>query len=173
MDKQQQPEKKKRDLGLIMAIIAITINLVTVSIYIYQARIMSKQQELAAWPYLEWRSIYNEADGMSLIVRNNGIGPALVKNTEMRLSGEIMVNQDSLFIQLLGTTRFPHLVGNIENRVLPAGESVKLIQIKDGEYAEKVFHYMLDRNFEFDICFESIYGDRWKCKGLEVIEGGC
>ncbi len=53
MDKQQQPEKKKRDLGLIMAIVAISINLVTVSIYIYQARIMSKQQELA-WPYLEW-----------------------------------------------------------------------------------------------------------------------
>ncbi|MEM6526052.1 MAG: hypothetical protein AAF693_19810 [Bacteroidota bacterium] len=117
---------------------------------------MNKQQELAAWPYLEWRSIYNESDGMKLYVRNNGVGPALVKNVEMRLEETEMANLDSVFQRLMGTTRFPHLSGSIENRVLPAGESVNIITIKNVEFAERVFYELRSRKFEFDICHESI-----------------
>ncbi|MEM7107803.1 MAG: hypothetical protein AAF519_06230 [Bacteroidota bacterium] len=70
-------KKKPKDLGLVLSTVAIAINLVTVSIYIYQARIMNRPQEIAAWSYLEWRSIDNESDVMKLYVRNNGIGPGI------------------------------------------------------------------------------------------------
>ena len=170
-DTKHQGQKSKLDTGVIIGLIAIVINLITVSVYIYQARIMREQLHSSSWPYLEWLLIYNEDNGLKLELTNNGVGPALIKDAMMKLNGK-EIQPDSLFIELLGTTSFPHLTSRIENRVLSSQNSIRPFQITNHEWAEKIFLLLNSSNFEFKVCYESIYGDRWTTTGTSVIEGG-
>ena len=152
--------------------IAIAINIITVSVYVYQTNIMQLQQYASVWPYLEWRALYNQDDGFRLLVSNNGVGPALIKNQTMRLDGEEIV-LDTLFSRLLDTTYFPHLISEIQNRVLPPGESINMITIKDERWSELFAYRLSESSFEMEICYESIFKEQWICKGTEVVEGNC
>lgn len=164
---------KKLNNSMIVAVIAVVINIITVSVYIYQARIMQSQQNASVWPYLEWRGVYNQDDGYTLRVKNNGIGPALIKKATFYVGQQTMNHPDSLLVNLLGTDRFPHLTGNVENRVLPAGESILMISIKDPRLSELFFMYQNQDKFSFEICYESIYEDAWVTSGKEVRESRC
>lgn len=166
------PEKKsKLDTGVAIGLVAILINLITVSVYIYQARIMREQLHASSWPYLEWILLFNEETGLKLELTNNGVGPALIKDVDMKLNGK-QIKPDSLFIELLGTDYFPHVTARIENRVLSSQNSILPFQITNQEWAEKIFLKLDSSNFEFKVCYESIYGDRWTTTGTSVIEGG-
>jgi hypothetical protein len=160
------------DKGLFIGLFAILVNIITVTVYMYQANIMRIQQHASAWPYLEWLPSYNE-DQYSIAVSNNGIGPALIQSVELKLNGQPMPNIDAVFEVIMGTSYFPHLISTIENRVLPANASLKLFEINDDQWAGKVFAAMQANKFEFEICYQSIYGDAWTCKGTQVIESTC
>ncbi len=165
--------KKKLNTGVIIGLIAISINLITVFVYIYQTNLMQKQQHASVWPYVEWKTVYNQNDGFVLMVSNNGIGPALISKTAIRLNGESQPNLDSLFVKLLGTTEFPHLSNSLQKRVLPANSSLNLIETEDPKWSELLFIACLDNNLEIEICYESIYKDQWISLGNEVIETNC
>jgi hypothetical protein len=164
--------KFKINAGVAIGLIAIVINVITVSVYMYQANIMQKQQHASAWPYLEWLLIFNEESGLRLEVKNNGVGPAIVKHVDVRLKGETL-KIDSLFTELIGTDYFPHLTSLIENRVLPAGGSIKPFHISNLEWAVKVHQALQEQKFELRICYESIYGDQWVSSGTRVEEKAC
>lgn len=158
---------------MIVAVIAVVINIITVSVYVYQARIMQSQQNASVWPYLEWRGVYNQNDGYILRIKNNGIGPALIKKATFKVGSRFMSHPDSLLVSVLGTDRFPHLTGNAENRVLPAGESIVMISIKDSKFSELLYMYQHQNKFGFEICYESIYEDAWVTTGVVVNESNC
>lgn len=160
------------DKGLWVAVLAILINIMTVGVYIYQANIMRTQQHASAWPYLEWLPSYTE-DQYAVAVYNNGIGQALIQSVSLRLNDNEIPNIDSVFVLLVGTSYFPHLISTVENRVIPANASIKLFQINSAIWAEKIFGAMQSNKFEFEICYQSIYGESWTCKGTQVIESTC
>ncbi len=166
----RKKSKRKISTGVVIGLIAIGINIITVSVYIYQTNIMREQQHASVWPYLEWRSIYNQNDGFMLQVRNNGVGPALITSSKMRINGEDFLAIDSLLIEMLGTTSFPYLKGEINNRVLPAGQSINLIKSEDPKWSELLFGNLRSHQFELEINYESIYGDKWICEGLTVYQ---
>lgn len=174
MEDQNQTEKKteKRDLGLWIGIMAIVINIITVSVYMYQAHIMQEQQHASAWPYVEWLPSFNE-ETYYVEISNNGIGPAIIKNVDIRLDDKHFPHIDSLFIELIGTDYFPHYKSTVENRVLPAGKSIRLFQVNSAKWAQQVFDKMLTHEFKLSICYESIYGDAWTSEGREVTESKC
>lgn len=159
--------------GLVVAIIALVINIITVGVYVSQTSIMKEQQKAAVWPHLEWRAIYNQDSGFVLRVQNNGVGPALVKNSELRLDGKPIQNLDSLFIKVLGTRKFPHTRTDIDNRVLAAGSSTNLLKINDLKQSELFFYKLKDHEFKFTICYESIYEEQWTCHGVRSVKGNC
>ncbi len=171
-DTNRQGQKRKLDTGIIIGLIAILINLITVSVYIYQARIMREQLHASSWPYLEWLLVFNQEKGLKLELTNNGVGPALIKEVKMKLNGK-EVKPDSLFIELLGTNSFPHLTSRIENRVLSSQNSIRPFQVVNSEWAEKIFMKLDSSNFELQVCYESIYGDQWTTTGTSVTAGRC
>lgn len=172
MEEEVKPPRKAMDRGVIIGVVAIVINLITVSVYMYQASIMQTQQHAAAWPYLEWLPSFNE-EQYFIEISNNGIGPALIKSTRYVVNGQEFPNIDSVFIKLIGTDYFPHLTSTVQNRVLPPGKSIRLFQINDSKWAGIIFDAMRKQKFEFEICYESIYGDQWTCKGVDVAESRC
>lgn len=59
-----------------VALLAVIIGLSTMFVYIYQARIMSRQVQATTWPFLE--TIVSEGtDGFYINVKNKGVGPLL------------------------------------------------------------------------------------------------
>jgi hypothetical protein len=164
--------KIKSDLAVVIGVVALVINIITVLVYMYQAKIMQSQQRASAWPHVEWLLVFNEEQGLKLELRNNGIGPALIKQTKVTLNGETLL-MHSLFVRLMGTDYFPHLTASINNRVLSPQNSIKPFQISDPMWAAKVYTELTSKKFEFSVCYESIYGDKWTTYGTEVVEGVC
>lgn len=164
-------KKKKLNVALMIAILALVINIITASIYIYQASIMREEQHATVWPHIEWRISYVQGEGFSISVKNNGVGPALINDTEMMLNGEIVPNIDSLLRMAVDSTKIPFISGVVENRVLAAGESMTLIKTKDRYWAERLFYELTANNeFEYSVYYESIYGQKWVSRGFEVEE---
>jgi hypothetical protein len=168
----ETPATPKRDIGLWVGIMAIAINIITVSVYMYQAHIMQTQQHASAWPYLEWLPSFNE-ETYYIEITNNGIGPAIIKNVDIRLDDTHYATIDSLFVQLIGTDYFPHYTSTVQNRVLPAGKSIRIFQVNDTKWAGTIFSEMRKHEFKLSICYESIYGDAWTSEGREVTESKC
>src|SRR5690606_17168272 len=71
-----------------VAFAAIFVSTATLFVYIYQARIMQTQQQVAVWPYVEWLPSWGD-HGLYLEVSNKGIGPALVKKVTIKLDGKV------------------------------------------------------------------------------------
>ncbi len=163
---------RKFEPGIWIGIIAILINIITVSVYLYQAHIMQQQQHASAWPYIEWLPSFNE-ETYYVEISNNGIGPAIINDVRLEYDGERIESIDSLFVKLLGTSYFPHLNSTIKNRVLPAGKSLRLFQINDRKWAGQVFVAMQKQPFILTICYSSIYGDSWRSTGVTVVSGHC
>ena len=156
--------------GVLIGLIAIAINLITVFVYIYQTNLMQKQQNASVWPYIEWKTIYNQNDGFKLQVNNNGVGPALITDTRIKLNNKIQHNLDSLFIKLIGTTSFPHLTSNYQSRVLPPNTSINIIETTDPKWSELLYIESKKNNLEIEIYYESIYKERWISTGMTVLE---
>lgn len=163
---------KRIDPGVWIGISAVLINIITVAVYVYQARIMQQQQHTSAWPYVEWLPSFNE-ETYFMEISNNGIGPAIINNVQIELNGEKMESIDLLFEKLLGTSYFPHITSTIKNRVLPAGKSLRLFQINDQKWAGQVFVALQKQSFTISICYSSIYGDSWVSTGINVSSGPC
>lgn len=162
-------KKRKLNTALIIATLALAINIITASIYIYQASIMREEQYAAVWPHIEWHLRYVQTEGFSLTVKNNGVGPALIGETQMKLKGKVAPTIDSLLVLALGTQVLPHVRGTVENRVISAGESITLIATQDQVWAEKLYHKITQsKQFEYTIKYESIYGQKWVSQGYEV-----
>lgn len=162
-------KKNKVNSALIIAILALAINIITASIYIYQASIMREEQHAAVWPHVEWKLHFIQDESFYLEVKNNGVGPALIKETQMSLNGTIAPSIDSLLVLAVSTKTIPHVYGVIDNRVIAPGESIKLIKVTDELWAERLFYELYHLNeFEFSINYESIYGQQWISQGFEV-----
>lgn len=174
-EKREIPERPKRKLetGLVLGIIALLINIITVSIYISQTSIMRSQQRASAWPRLEWRIAYIQDQEFALEVTNNGIGPALINSVEIKLDGEKLEHLDSTYTTLMGGKNFPHLSTQLENRVIPAGKTIRPLEIQDTLLASNFFFTLQQHQLEYNICYESVYGEQWTCTGLTVEKGKC
>jgi hypothetical protein len=171
-DKIEKGKPKRRDIGLWIGIMAIVINIITVSVYMYQAHIMQTQQHASAWPYLEWLPSFNE-ETYYIEITNNGIGPAIIKNVAIELDGKTFPTIDSLFLELVGTSYFPHYISTVQNRVMPPGKSIRIFQINNAKWAGTVYSEFGKHEFKMSICYESIYGDAWTSEGMEVVESTC
>lgn len=88
----------------IVALLAVIIGLSTMVVYIYQARIMSRQVHATTWPYLEANFSEGSA-GWKVSVHNKGIGPAIVKSTYLILDQHKYIDSrdsiESIVLKLL------------------------------------------------------------------------
>ncbi|PHN04865.1 hypothetical protein [Flavilitoribacter nigricans] len=168
-----KPPKRKIETGLLLGIIALLINIITVTIYISQTSIMRSQQRASAWPRLEWEIGYIQDEEFALEVTNNGIGPALIKSIAIKLDGETLDHLDSTYTRLMGGKNFPHLSNPLENRVIPPGKTIRPLEIGDPILASNFFFTLQQHQLEYSICYESVYGEQWTCNGLTVEKGKC
>ncbi len=155
-------EKWKPDF--VVATLAVIIGLTTMFVYIYQARIMSKQLHASVWPYIEVISSQGPS-GISIDITNKGVGPAIIKKYRIIIDGKEFKEDriDSLLIKLVGRKLNRNLT-TIESRVLSAGDKINFILITDLRDMVSLDSAMRKHPFSLEVCYSSIYDDCWQVK---------
>lgn len=168
--------KKSRLLrpDFIVALLAVVIGLSTMFVYIYQARIMSRQVQATTWPYLEANFSQGD-DGLLVSVRNKGIGPASVEAAFVVVDGKRLADDqrsvDSLARALVGTQKNV-LTGytNLNSRVISPGDIVEFLEVKDTANATILMKSLIEHRFHVEICYRSVLGDHWRVIGSKTME---
>ncbi len=156
---------------LIVALLAVIIGVLTMFVYIYQARLMSKQMQAATWPYLEI-IFANAGDRFSINVTNKGAGPAIVKNATVRLDGIVyqdsQKNLDSVAYLLTGSRKLLNGYTNVNNRVISPGEVISFIEINDSTSVKLLLQSLQKRAVQLEVCYCSVFDDCWRATGGKV-----
>lgn len=151
----------------IVASAAIFVSLSTLVVYIYQARIMQQQQHVSVWPYVEWAT--GNLDGFSMMVKNKGIGPAIVQRVERTLDGQPIETNRQLLEAVMGPdTKIRLINSGLEGRVLSPGEEVLVLRIPDLTEAREFQAKFRARKFAMNITYSSVYGDTWVSTGFQA-----
>lgn len=172
-----RPAKKGLRSEMIVAVAAIVVSIMTLFVYIFQARIMMDQQHTSAWPYVEWTMTYisEENQEFYISVVNKGVGPALVKDTKLYLDGKLYDNDYRSFMEdLVGKGKRDSLwimYSIVDNRVMAPGEEVKIFHVKSwkGTRIPLVEYGRL----KYTLCYCNIYKDCWTTDGTISEEGQC
>jgi hypothetical protein len=151
----------------LIGICAIAVSLATFGIYVYQTHLIQKQQKASVWPYVECYVNYTpQSEGKpnyQLVIRNKGVGPAVIKNITIDYFG-IKHNgdpNDEFLEKLFGKENVPNVVTGFANgSVLPAGEKVILLEASEPEKVADNF-FEIFKAAKISICYTSIYGDNW------------
>ena len=154
----------------LFGIAAFLISIGTFFIYIYEARLLQKQQYASVLPYLELWNSGGSAD-YKLILVNNGVGPAFIQQVRVHYQGKVYEMDHSRFYETVifpqDTIRFGH--SNIGvGRVIPAGQQLELIYVtsseKDRDKLRKLFG---EEKAQLEITYASVYEERWQLKGMQ------
>lgn len=149
---------------------AFMISLGTLSVFIYQTRLIQKQQYASALPYLElWNSGPNIGDYKLLLV-NNGIGPAFIEDVRIHYEGKIYRNDPVGFYSnvIYPKDTLDFISSNLrKGQVIPEGHQVELVAVdnsaKDAIKLRKLFS---DGRTKIEITYKSVYEEVWRLDGM-------
>ncbi|MCU0353565.1 MAG: hypothetical protein MUD08_07495 [Cytophagales bacterium] len=155
----------------LVGIAAFIISIGTFVVYIYEANLIRTQQYASVLPYLEmWNSRVNDEE-YRLILVNNGIGPAFVKEIRVRYKGKTYEGDhtDFHYAEVYPKdTLFRFISSNVRaGRVIPAGQQVELISIQNNlRNADRAFELYGEQQAEIEIVYASVYDEKWKIIGM-------
>ena len=157
----------KTHVEFLIAGVAFFVSTATLVVYLYQARMMRAQQHASVWPYLE--SSYSNVEDFRLVVRNKGVGPAIVQKVQMSLDGKPLATNADLVAAVLGPgAALGYQNSGLEGRVLAPGEEVILFRIPDLKAALDFQARLTAHRFGLKVTYASVYGDCWLSNGSQV-----
>ncbi|MEO1032290.1 MAG: hypothetical protein AAFX55_12835 [Bacteroidota bacterium] len=157
----------------IMSTSALFISVISLIALLYQSylareenKLTQKQQSASVLPYLsQW--ISNSSEGFKIVVGNKGVGPAFIEKVELSIDSTYNFNNtDDLFAHIFETTKGMDTINYLTSTfkkgvVLPANETVELIQIMDKNHVQVFSKTLATKDLKFLIEYEDIYGARW------------
>ena len=154
----------------ILSISAILISLGMFISIVYQNRLIQKHQSASVLPYLEiWNS--QNIGRFQLVVLNNGLGPAFIKDIRIIHKGEVYEGDPYRFfveeIIKKDTIKNVQYSNVLPGRLIPAGERIEMIAaLQSEESAKSLASWFADDSVVLvEIEYESVYGDRWITSG--------
>ena len=163
-----------------MSLIAMVVSIGALLVSVYEARIMNAQQETSVWPYLQVKSRIKtdtEKVFISMNLINKGVGPALVRKTNLHLKSlDLELNDYDLTVESLMKALPVELLGGLSlnadfTGVLSPGEEIVLYELTLAGSVFDSWKYVP----EYDICYCSIYDECWSLDGKDPNqnEGKC
>lgn len=154
----------------LFGIAAFLISMGTFCVYIYEARLLQKQQYASALPYLE----LSNSGGPSryrLLLMNNGVGPAFIREIRVYHQGKTYeMDHVGFYKQVRNPTDTVHLIAsNVSpGRVIPAGREIELFVVEDSpKVVAKFWQLFGGEDAEIEIIYTSVYEERWRLKGMQ------
>lgn len=156
-----------------VAMAAVAVSLLTMFVYIYQARIMQQQQHVSVWPYIEWTMTIRTDEGLYLSVMNKGVGPAKIQKTRLLLGDSVVADYRQMLRTIThGKSDSLSILGSVvNNRVIGPGEEIKLFHIWGADLTKIDGMFESLKQIKYTICYCSVYDECWTSQGLTVVEG--
>jgi len=156
----------------ITGISAMFISICTLFILIDEARIMRQQQELmrkqqlmSVFPYLDFSNYGTGGPNYKYILRNTGIGPAIVKSVKVYADGntydDIVYYLDDKFTE---KDSVQYYYSNVSaGKMIPQGETVEMISIMGQKASSgiKIRQALSEIDVFIEIAYESVYKEEW------------
>jgi hypothetical protein len=161
---------RKPNYQLVISVAAIFLSLCGLLVSVYQARIARENQQMSVWPHLQIDIGHTNQD-FDFFVSNNGVGPALIRQTELRYAGKLMSDHITFYRslvrnQLSDSLRLQELrYQTLEmGDVLKAGEDRSLFMSKqNGSLADTLEKItMMDSAFRYCVTYSDVYNACWQ-----------
>lgn len=157
-----------------LSVVAIIASLGTLFTIVYQTNLIRKQQYASVLPYLEMWNSNPGREGMSYmyVLKNNGIGPAFIKEVKIHYGDSIYIDDPASFTHRVIKPKdsiFNFFYNNIKKgAVVPAGARFELVGVKNDSVNAPILRKWFSEtdNLEVEIIFESVYGERWSSRGI-------
>jgi hypothetical protein len=174
------PLFKKMTTSKLLGLMTFLVSMGTFTVLLYEIHLTRRQQYVSVLPYLEIGYSAPSFDEYSLILVNNGIGPAFIEEFEVLVNDKIIHSDMHLFftdyISKIETIPFD---GNIassniaKGRMLPSGKTIRMLGASGSEEsAKRLKNLFLSDSINIKIIFSSVYGEKWlldKQKGIAKI----
>jgi hypothetical protein len=161
----------------LFGIAAFFISVCTFFVYIYEARLLQKQQYASALPYLEMWNSRPKPGIYKLILVNNGVGPAFIKDVKVHYQGKVYKGDHVHFYQTIipRNERVSFLNTDIPvGRAIPAGQAIDLILLEgslaDADRVNNLFGDGPTKDTDkakIEITYSSVYDETWRVLGME------
>jgi hypothetical protein len=158
------------DADKFLSISAMLISVGTFATFIYQTNLIQKQQYASVLPYLEIWNSNPESGKYKLLLVNNGIGPAFIKDIKIHYEGKKYNYDPSIFYEavLYEKDSASFMSSNVfKGQVIPAGERVEMVvvnnSIKDASKLKQVFG---NQTAKIEIVYASVYEEKWRIFGM-------
>lgn len=161
----------------LLSLSALLVSLGTLSVFIYQTRLIQIQQYRSVYPHLSLSNAYYPSPNYQYMLVNSGIGPAIITHIEVEdtlgnsyasmneFLGEHLQMEDSVW--LYNSDIYP-------GRLIPANEKIILYGLHPEETTQKmglppntaqgaiILNKLLNGDLmKLSITYESIYGEQW------------
>jgi hypothetical protein len=184
------------DTDRIVGVVAMLVGLGSLFIVVYQTQLMRQAQNASALPYLMLSLASNE-QGVFLVLRNTGVGPALIEDVQVRRpSGAFRGDPFDFFVaQRPDADQDGHVEVNkvLPGRLIPASEGLQILGAGSGaSTADQIVAMRRDLLVLFEIAevprswyasiesqpqgravveivYSSVYGDRWRLRSDRLV----
>ncbi len=176
--------KVKFNSDRIIAVSAIMISLMTLFIFLYQTNVVEEQSRLSVRPRLTFNKNITRSTtlrdsssstevNLSLILRNNGLGPAIVESSSIDYRGksyEIGSFFQEVFPELANYGYFQMITELTEGEAIPASEATEIFSYRYNEKDQELIDQYLGISKSFDLPFDvlivysSMYEEKWKVR---------
>ena len=160
----------------IVSFSAILISLATMAIYLYQTHLIQKQQHASVMPYLMIGTSHHNEGHFSVQLSNDGLGPAMIEEVKVHYLNKEYPDCDlpTFFYTYNPIEKDSSMnvfaYSNIgPGMFIPANKIITLMEIDENvEMASKLKNYFWGTKsaVELEITYSSIYGDKWKIRGI-------
>jgi hypothetical protein len=154
------------------ALLATTITLAAAML---QTFYLQRQVRSGAWPYVSFgvdqsfqhrtdeQGVLAEEGRIEILVKNDGVGPALIRSAQVKWNGEAMSSWNDLLQRAIGH-RPAHLhTAAFTHRVLPASvnrdTAISAMRVSDAADARALSAALA--GLSIDVCYCSVYDECW------------
>lgn len=146
---------------------AFIISLVVAYATFVQADATKKIQEASAWPFIDVALISTELGPdakTGIAFTNSGLGPALIRRSEILLDGAPVADWEALAESILaeaGETSFRVSWASFP-RVMRAGQSVETLRVEEERGAAALLAALSGGRIAAELCYCSVYERCWR-----------
>ena len=149
-----------KDPEMITALSALLVGVVALIIGAYQAKVASDQRAASVWPYVEIGRYSLQGTEYGFIIRNKGVGPAIIKQMEVSVDGKPVQTWNQALQTMTGEKGNINTIYSSTNKsVLAVQESRKMINVINVEDITKI--QAAPDNINISVCYCSIFDDCW------------
>lgn len=152
----------------LLSITAVLISIGTLLVFLYQTNLVRKQQYMSVLPYLEFQNHAVLSDHYKLVLKNKGIGPALITSRNILIRGKELDMDIGTYLtnNMVVEDSADFVISNIrKGNLISEKEGIDLIVLQSSTSRpglEKLHGLIYNDSLEFVVEYESVYGERWQ-----------